>query len=217
MKAVKLNAFERTLTRRAGSKQLRATGRVPAVIYGRSKTPANLEVNERELESLVKHSASETILVDLSVEGADSKTANELALVQAVQHHPLTGRVLHVDFHQVAANEKVQVILPIESQGSPAGVKNGGVLEHVLFKVKVRALPQDLPEQLTVDVSGLNVGETIHLGEIKLPDGVEVVGDPSIPVFAVAAPLTEAAEAAAADAATTQPEMIKEKKADGKK
>ncbi|MGA1236229.1 MAG: 50S ribosomal protein L25 [Limisphaerales bacterium] len=217
MKAVTLNAFERTLTRRAGAKQLRAAGRVPAVIYGRSKAPANLEINERELESLVKHSASETILVDLSVQGVDSKTANELALVQAVQHHPLTGRVLHVDFHQVAADEKVQVTLPIESQGSAAGVKNGGVLEHVLFKVKVRALPKDLPEVLTVDVSSLDVGQIIHLGEIALPAGVEVVGDASIPVFAVAAPLTESAEATAESGAPTQPEMIKEKKDEGKK
>jgi large subunit ribosomal protein L25 len=155
--------------------------------------------------------------VDLAVQGADSKTANELALVQAVQHHPLSGRVLHVDFHQVAADEKVQVTLQIESEGLAAGIKNGGVLEHVLFKVKVRALPKDLPELITVDVSNLDVGQTIHLGEIPLPAGVEVVGDPSIPVFAVAAPLTEAAEAVAAGGAPTQPEMIKEKKDEGKK
>src|ERR1051326_2947050 len=141
---------------------------------------------------------------------------NGLPLVQEVQHHPLSGSILHVDFHEVAENEKVAVMVPVETIGEAVGVKtDGGVLEHVLFKIKVRALPKDLPELISVDVSNLKIGQAVHLGEIQAPAGVELIGDKNIPVIAVAAPRTEeeeAAEAAAAAAAPGEVEMIKEKK-----
>jgi large subunit ribosomal protein L25 len=213
MKAVSLNAFSRSLSRRAGAKRLRSRGRVPAVIYGRGAESRNLEVDSKVIEDLIHHSASETILVDLAVAGDEKAT--QLAFVQEVQHHPLTGRVLHVDFHQVREDEKVTVNLPVETVGEAAGVKDGGVLEHVLFRVKVRGLPKDLPEVIEVDVSHLGIGQAIHLGEIKLPEGVLAVGDAKVSVVAVAAPLTEAQEQAAAEAvavAPTEPEMLKEKK-----
>jgi large subunit ribosomal protein L25 len=217
MKSVALNAFPRALTRRGGVKKLRGQGRVPAVIYGRQTEPQNLELNRKEIEDLIHHSASEAILVDLAV-GGDAATPR-LALVQQIQHHPLTGRVLHVDFHQVAANERVTIRVPVETVGEAAGVKHaGGVLEHVLFKIRVRGLPRNLPEYVEVDVSHLEVGQAIHLGEIPLPEGVEVVGDKAIPVIAVAAPITEEQEAAALEAATAplaEPEVLKEKKEEG--
>ena len=196
MKSVPLNAYPRTLTRRGGAKKLRATGRIPAIIYGRQAKPQNLEVNAKEMGDLIHHSASENLLVDLSVE--NDARPKRLALVQEIQHHPLDGKVLHVDFHEVAENEKVIVHVPVETVGEAAGVKtSGGVLEHVLFKLKVRGLPKDLPEQITVDVSHLEIGKAIHLGEIKAPAGVEIIGDKNIPVIAVAVPRTEEEEAAA--------------------
>jgi large subunit ribosomal protein L25 len=217
MKAVSLNAFPRTQTRRKGSKNLRTAGRVPAVIYGRHAKAQNLELNSKEIEDLLHHSASEAILVDLAVNGdADPK---RLALVQDVQHHPLSGHVLHVDFHQVREDEQVTVALPVESVGEAAGVKNtGGVLEHVLFKVKVRGLAKDLPEVIEVDVTHLEIGQAVHLGELKLPPNCEAIGDKGIPVIAVAAPVSEAQEAAALESATAplaDAEMLKEKKEDG--
>src|SRR5213594_2489662 len=217
MKSVTLNALPRSLARRAGAKKLRAEGRIPAVIYGRQAQPQNLEVNAKEMQTLMHHSISENLLVDLEVK--DDARPKRLALVQEVQHHPLSGQVLHVDFHEVAENEKVTVMVPVETVGEAVGVKTGGgVLEHVLFKVKARALPKDLPESLTVDVSHLNIGQAVHLGEIKAPEGVEIIGDKQIPVIAVAAPRTEeeeAAEAAEAAAAPGEVEMIKEKKEEG--
>ncbi|TMQ01943.1 MAG: 50S ribosomal protein L25 [Verrucomicrobia bacterium] len=214
MKSLSLKAFPRALAKRSRVRKLRAGGRVPAVIYGRQTQPQNLEVGLKEIEDLIHQSVSETILVDLAVEG--EATGQRLALVQEVQHHPLSGKVLHVDFHQVAENEKVTVTVPVETTGEAAGVKTGGgVLEHVLFKIKIRALPRELPEVITVDVTPLEIGQSIHLGEIPLPAGVEVVGDKKIPVISVAAPITEAQEAAALEAATTplaEPEVLKEKK-----
>src|SRR6267378_1590991 len=186
MKSVSLTAYPRTVAKRTGVKRLRATGRVPAVIYGGHTQAQNLELTLKDIEDLIHHSVSETVLVDLDVQG-DSR-AKRLALVQEVQHHPLSGQVLHVDFHEVAENEKVTVMVPVNTIGEALGVKtSGGVLEHVLFKIKVRALPKDLPEAIVTDVSHLNIGDAIHLGDIKAPEGVEIIGDKHISVIACAA------------------------------
>ena len=217
MKSVPLKAYPRTQVRRGEVKKLRSSGRVPAIIYGRQAKPQNLEVSAKEFGDLIHRSASENLLVDLSIE--NDARAKRLALVQEIQHYPLDGKVLHVDFHEVAENEKVTVQVPVETTGEAAGVKNsGGVLEHVLFKLKVRSLPKDLPEQIIVDVSHLELGKAIHIGEIKVPAGVEILGDKNIPVIAVAMPRTEEEEAAATEAepvAAGDVEMIKEKKEEG--
>ena len=218
MKSVLLNASPRVLSRRAGAKALRAAGRIPAVVYGRQVTPQNIEVNAKEMEDLIHHSVSENLLVDLTIK--DDARPKRLALVQEVQHYALTGKVLHVDFHEVAENEKVTILVPVETSGEAEGVKtDGGVLEHVLFKIKVRALPKDLPELITVDVSHLKIGQAIHLGDIKAPENTEILGDKHISVISVAAPRTEEEEAAelaaAAEAVPGEVEMIKEKKEEG--
>ena len=115
MKSVPLKAYPRTQVRRGEVKKLRGSGRVPAVIYGRQLKPQNLEVSAKEFEYLIHHSVSENLLVDLSVD-SDAR-AKRLALVQEIQHHPLDGKVLHVDFHEVAENEKVTVQVPVETVG----------------------------------------------------------------------------------------------------
>ncbi len=198
---------------RAEVTKLRAEGRVPATIYGRKAAPQNLEVNAREFSDLLHHSVSENLLVDLSVD-SDAR-AQRLALVQDVQHHPLSGKVLHVDFHEISPDENVTVLVPVETTGEAAGVKTGGgVLEHILHKVKVRCLPKHLPEQILVDVSSLEIGKSIHLGELKAPEGVEILGDKHISVLAVAAPRAEE-EVVATTAAAGEVEMTKEKKVEG--
>jgi large subunit ribosomal protein L25 len=191
---------------------------VPAIIYGRQAKPQNLEVSAKEFEDLIHHSVSENLLVDLSVE--NDARAKRLALVQEIQHHPLDGKVLHVDFHEVAENEKVTIHVPVETVGEAAGVKNGGgVLEHIMFKLKVRCLPKDLPEQIVIDVSHLELGKAVHLGEVKVPEGVEIIGDKHIPVVSVALPRSEEEETAATTTAegvaAGDVEMLKEKKEEG--
>jgi len=214
MKSVALKAYPRSQVQRAEVKKLRAAGRVPATIYGRQAAPQNLEVNSKEFADLLHHAVSENLLVDLSVE--NDARAKRLALVQEIQHHPLDGKVLHVDFHEVAENEKVTVQVPVETTGEAAGVKvGGGTLEHILFKLKVRCLPKDLPEQIVLDVTALEIGKSIHLGDIKPPAGVEILGDKHITVVAVAAPRAEEEVAAEAAPAAGDVEMTKEKKEEG--
>ncbi|MGH7975306.1 MAG: 50S ribosomal protein L25 [Limisphaerales bacterium] len=215
MKSVALKAYPRSQMQRAEVKKLRASGRVPATIYGRQAKPQNLEINAKEIRDLIHHSVSENLLVDLSVE--NDARSKRLALVQEIQHHPIDGKVLHIDFHEVAENEKVTVQVPVETTGEAVGVKTGGgVLEHVLFKLKVRCLPKDLPEQIIVDVTSLEIGQSIHLGNVKTPEGVEILGDKHITVVAVAAPRAEEVVAVTEAApAAGDVEMTKEKKEEG--
>ncbi|HTG45215.1 MAG TPA: 50S ribosomal protein L25 [Verrucomicrobiae bacterium] len=217
MKSVSLNAFPRELSKRNGVKKVRNGGRIPAVIYGRHNKPQNLEIASRDLENVIHLAHSEILLVDLTVA---QTTGQRLALVREIQHHPLSGKMLHVDFQEVAHDEKVTANVPIETSGEAAGVKTGGgVLEHVLFKLKVRSTPKDLPDVITIDVTNLEIGQSIHLGDIQVPPGVEIIGHKEVPVVSVAAPLTEAQETAATEVAAggtaAQPEMIKEKKEEG--
>jgi len=215
MKSVPLKAYPRTQTRHGEVKKLRATGRVPATIYGRQTKPQNVEVSAKEISDLIHHHVSENLLVDLAIE--NDANAKRLALVQEIQHHPIDGKVLHVDFHEVAENEKVTVHVPVETVGEAAGVKNGGgVLEHVMFKLKVRCLPKDLPEQIVIDVSALEIGKSIHIGEVTAPAGVEILGEKNLSVVSVAAPRAEE-EVATPEAAkgAGDVEMTKEKKEDG--
>jgi large subunit ribosomal protein L25 len=214
MKSVPLKAFPRSLVQRGAVKKLRASGRVPATIYGRQAAPQNLEVIYDDISDLLHHSVSENLLVDLSVE--NDARAKRLALLQEVQHHPLSGKVIHVDLHEVAENEKVTVSVPVETTGEAAGVKTGGgTLEHVLFKLKVRCLPKDLPEQILIDVTSLEIGKSVHLGDIVPPAGVEILGEKTRTVVAVAAPRAEEEAAAAPAAAAGDVEMTKEKKEEG--
>jgi large subunit ribosomal protein L25 len=216
MKSVALKAYPRSQVQRAEVTKLRRAGRVPATIYGRQAKPQNLEVNSEEFADLLHRSASENLLVDLSVE--NDARSKRLALVQEIQHHPLTAKVLHVDFHEVAENEKVTVQVPLETTGEAVGVKTGGgTLEHILHKLKVRCLPKDLPDQILVDVTSLEIGKSFHLGDIKAPEGVEIIGDKHLTAISVAAPRAEEAVVAtdAAAPAAGDVEMTKEKKEEG--
>jgi len=211
MKSVALKAYPRSQVQRAEVTKLRRAGRVPATIYGRQAKPQNLEVDFEEITDLLHHSVSENVLVDLSVE--NDARSKRLALVQEVQHHPLSAKVLHVDLHEVAEDEKLVVSVPVETTGEAAGVKTGGgTLEHVMFKLKVRCLPKDLPEQIFIDVTALEIGKSIHLGEVVAPAGVEIIGEKGRAVVAVSAPRAEEEVAAVAAPTAADVEMTKEKK-----
>lgn len=217
MKSVAMNAQARTAVKHAAVKKLRSTGLIPAVIYGRLAPPQNLQLNTIEFGDAIAEHVSENILMDLTVK--DDARPQRLALVQEIQHHPVSRHILHVDFHEVAADEKVTIQVPVETTGESVGVKNGGVLGHVLHRLKVHALPKDLPEVILVDITALDIGKAIHIGDITAPTGCEILGNKELTVLAVTAALTEAQETAATTAAgetAVQPEMIKEKKDDGK-
>lgn len=203
---VKLTARSRSEAGRNAVKQVRARGAVPAIMYGAHDEPTNLEVNLREIEALLAHAASEHVLIDLEISGS----GNKLALIQEVQHHPVRGDILHVDFHAVSMTETVESEVPIEATGEAEGVKTyGGILQQQVRTLEIECLPQNLPSVLMVDVSGLGVGDSIHVKDIVLPEGVTALAEPDVTVFIVSEP-NVAAETE--EAAATAPEVISEKK-----
>ncbi len=212
-KQVKLSARPRLESGRNSVKRVRARGSVPAVIYGNKTTPANLEVSHRDLEVLLSHAVGENILVELEIQDGSKKT-NQLSLIQEVQHHPIARDILHVDFQAVSMTEEITASVTVESVGEADGVKNfGGLLEQSIRSLTVRCLPQNLPEILTVDVSALKVGDSIHIRDIVLPAGVSVEDNEDLTVFIVAEPSVSAEAPAAAGGEAASPEVIKEKKA----
>jgi large subunit ribosomal protein L25 len=206
-KQVKLSARPRTDVGRNSVKHLRTRGVIPAVIYGHKDQPSNLEINTREIAAVLKHAIGENILVELDIAGTP-----KLSLIQEVQHHPVRGDILHVDFLEVAMDEVLHTEVPIESFGDADGVKNyGGLLEHSLRSLHIECLPKDLPEIIRVDVSTLGLNQSIHVRDLVLPAGVKATSDADLTVFIVAEPKVEVEPVAGAEA-PKGPEVIKEKK-----
>lgn len=208
-KQVKLAAERRTALGRAAVRKLKAQGTVPAVIYGAKTAPEALQVSRRDINAMLSHASGENFLVELEISG---EAQNRLALIQEVQHAPLGGAVLHVDFHAVSMDETIEADVPVEPTGTANGVKNfGGLLEQNIRSLSIECLPRDLPDVITVDVAALNIGDSIHVRDLQLPPGVRTRMQPELTVIAVMAPTVEEAPAAGADAPTA-PEVIREKK-----
>jgi large subunit ribosomal protein L25 len=213
-KQVQLKAKPRSESGKGPVKRLRAQGAVPAVVYGAKTQPINISVGKHELEILLQHATGENVLVDLQVEEG-GKVNNRLALIQEVQHHPFNDTILHVDFHEVSATEKLRTKVPVRPIGEPAGVKTGGgVLEYIMREIHVECLPKDLPDVIEVNVEKLEIGQSVHVSDVTPPAGVTLLDDADQPVFLVVAPVAEVEEAPA-EAGPAEPELIGAKKEEG--
>src|SRR6059058_5708544 len=213
-KQVKLKAEPRNNVGRSGVRKLRARGIIPAVIYGGKVKPQPLQVAARDINAIMSHASGENVLVDLEITGEKS---NRAALVQEVQHSPVRGEIVHVDFHAISMDEMIQAEVPLEPIGTANGVKNfGGLLEQSLRALAIECLPRDLPDRITVDISQLNIGDSIHVRDIQLTSGVTAKVQLDLTAFSVLAPVVEEEPAVAeAEAAPAGPEVITEKKEEG--
>jgi large subunit ribosomal protein L25 len=167
-KKTSLKAAPRARTGSGRLNQMRREGWLPSVIYGRGTENQNLKVDAKTFAELLAHSSSENILVNLDVEGAGTR----LAFLQSVQHDPLTGAALHADFLAIDEKTEITAHIPAILTGEPAGVKAGGVLEQYVHAVEITCLPNDLPETIEIDVSGLGEGASLHIGDVTYPSGV---------------------------------------------
>lgn len=213
-KQVQLKAKTRTETGRGPVKRLRSTGVVPGVLYGRNTKPLSVTVGLEELGDVLAHAIGGNVLVDLKVE-TDGNTVEHLALIQEVQHHPVRDEVLHVDFREVSATEKMRTTVAVRPVGEPAGVKTGGgTLEFVVRELNVECLPKDLPDVIEINVEQLEIGQSVNVGTLMPPAGVTFLDPKERAVFTVAAPMAEEVEATP-EAGPGEPEVIGEKKAEG--
>ena len=209
MAEVLLAVSKREPAGKGAAKKLRAQGLAPAVVYGRGKEPVTIAVQEREFFRRFGARGESNALVRLELaEGGEGM----LAMVYAVQTDAISGRLLNVDFHQVALDEKVQATVPVVLQGEPAGHKEGGILSQAIHEVKVECLPTEVPVRLEADVSHLQIGDAVHLADVQLPEGVVLHGHrPEDVVAQVSAPvarITEEAEEAVAEGAEGEGETV---------
>lgn len=206
-----LKADQRARTGSGVLKQMRREGFVPSVIYGGGTENQNVKVHAKTFRDMLNNAASDSILVNLDVEGAGT----QLAFLQDVQHNALTKEILHVDFLAVSETTSITANLPLELTGEPVGVQEGGLLEHMLHSIEVSCLPKDLPESILADVSHLAIGEALHVGEMTLPEGVIPTPNADVVVALVAkARVEEEEEEVEGEAASTEPEVTSEAKAD---
>src|SRR5207302_3011223 len=182
-------------------------------VYGGKEKSQPLQVSARDINAMLSHASGENILVELEIAG---HKGTRTALLQEVQHSPVGGDILHVDFHAISMDEKIQADVPLEPLGIAIGVKNaGGLLDQNIRSLTVECLPTDLPDKITVDVSALNIGDSIHVRDIKLPDGVTAKTPVDLTAFSVLAPVVEEEPVAPVAEAAAGPEVIKEKKEEG--
>ncbi len=188
MSSFDLNVATRDTTGKEEAGRMRRLGRVPAVAYGLNIAPVTLSLNAKELRDLLAHGHGRGLL-NLKIEGQPSVSA----IIKSVHRHPATHAAYSVDFQRVSLSEKITASVPIVLEGEPVGVKvDGGILVQALMHIEVSALPQDLPENITVDVSELVYdGAPIHVREIAVPDKIEFVTDGETPVAVVNPPDVE--------------------------
>jgi large subunit ribosomal protein L25 len=179
----------RTDTGKGLARRLRQKGRVPAVLYGHGKASVSLVVDASALEHLLRTSdAGLNTLIDL--EGA-SEVKGRVVLVKELQRHPVAGTLVHADFFEIDTKALIHVAVPIRLNGNPAGVKSGGILEHTMREIELACLPTAIPDSLEIDVSHLEVGDAVHVSDLRLPEGVETVLEESLVVAHVAVPKIE--------------------------
>jgi len=182
-----LSAETRSETGKGANRRLRVSGKIPAVIYGKSRAAQSVTLDPKALETLLhKSGAGLNTLIDLSVSGR-----TDTVLVKELQRHPVHGSYVHVDFFKVDLTQKITVSVPIHFIGKARGVEFGGILDHPLRELEVECLPRAIPEFVEVDVSALEVGQAIHVSDVRLPEGVEVKTDPTLPVASVVLPAAE--------------------------
>ena len=191
------------------ARKLRAAGRVPGIVYGHGREPQSLSVVARDLDKLLSSIAVSSTVVELGLGGATTKT-----LIREIQRHPFKKMIMHIDFQELVAGEKVTVDLPLVFVGVPEGVRlSGALLEQILHKIEVLVDPANIPNHVDVDVSHLAMGHSLHIRDLKLPAGVEVLSDEDATICAVIAPRA-AVEAAAAEGTVAEPELIRKAKED---
>ena len=184
MATAQLSAMARRDTGKGAARSLRRDGRLPAIIYGHAREPLSLSVPERDFERLLERFAAENTVIELSIDGSMSRT-----LIREIQRHPVRRNVLHVDFQELVAGERVIVRIPIVLQGTPDGVRHsGGILSQITQELECRVDPLNMPPNIVVDVTPLTIGHSLHVSELVIPEGVEVLDDPESTIAIVAAP-----------------------------
>lgn len=211
MATASLTATRRTETGKGVARTLRREGQVPGVIYGHARESQPLSIPARDLEKLLTQVSADNTVIELAIEGGTSR-----ALIREIQRHPFKRSILHVDFQEIVAGEKMTVRVPIRLVGTPVGVRiGGGIIDHTLRELTISVDTANIPNHIDVDVNDLDLGQSIHVSQITAPEGATVMDEPETAVVVIATPRA-AVEAAVAEPtpADGEPEVLRAKKPD---
>ncbi len=196
MEQIELTAVPRTGRGNGPARRLRQSGQIPAILYGPGSEPRPIAVPARDLEHAFQKGNIRRTIFALHLQNGTG--GSHLAVIKELQTHPVTGRFLHVDFYEIDLNRKLRVSIPLLPQGKAKGEELGGMLQIIEREIEVLCLPRQIPERLEVDVTPLGIGETLHVRDLRLPEGVELPPGVNYTVITIVSPKAEAAPAAAA-------------------
>jgi len=193
---------------------------VPGVVYGKKHQPLHVAVEAKALRRVLHTKAGENVIIKLQLTQADQakgKPKEETAIVKEIQHDPVRGGIIHIDFHQISLTETITVSVAVVATGESVGVKqDGGVLEYLLRELSVSCLPTQIPDKFAIDIAAMKIGDTKHAKDFAIPSGVKLLTDPEAAVLSVLPPkvekVLEEAAAAAATEGAAEPEVLKQKK-----
>ena len=201
-----MKAQARQETGKGISRRLRRAGRVPAVVYGGKGKSLAVDVDLRELEAVLRQSG-ENVVIALEVEGAKTKSP-QTVMLRDVKHGAVHGRLEHADFLRISLDEKIRLRVPVKTTGECEGVKMGGILEHQLWELEVECLPTQIPEAITVDVTSMEIGDSVHVRDLAAPEGGEIQEEADRSVVSVIAPKVAEVEEEVVPAAAAEPELV---------
>jgi large subunit ribosomal protein L25 len=195
VETLEIQATPREIKRKRDAKRLLRNGKVPGVLYGPKTQAVPLQFDKRDFSTRIA-GLEGSHLVRLKSDAAE--LADKVALVKTMQFHPLSGEVIHADLYEVDLTAKITVRVPLHFVGKAAGVVRGGILQPIVREVEVECLPLDIPEYFDVDVSALDIGDSVHIEELKVPEGVTIVAETNLALVAVVPPSVEEAPTPAA-------------------
>ncbi len=214
METLEIQVDARDKKRKRDAKRLLRSGKIPAILYGPKTEALALELDKRDFSSRVAGLEGSHLV---RLKSQSTALADKVALVKEMQYHPINGDVIHADLYEVDLTATITVNVPLHFIGKAAGVVRGGILQPIVREVEVECLPLDIPQFFNVDVSGLDIGDSVHIEELAMPDGVTAVSESNMALVAVVPPTVEEAPAAAAvpaegvvEAVATEPEAKKE-------
>lgn len=216
MEQIALAAQPRTSVGKEIAKKIRRDGGIPCVLYGpASKEATPLSVNAMELSKALSTEAKANVLVNLKIEG--DKKAQRMVMFRGFQRDPLKRNIIHVDMYELLMDHKIVVDVPVHFVGKAQGVALGGILQHEARALKIECLPNQIPDKIDVDVTNLGIGQSIHVKDITLAQGLKVLGDPNVTVALVAAPMAEVEAKTAEEAKAEIAKSFEVKEEEGKK
>jgi large subunit ribosomal protein L25 len=216
---ITLPAQERTMTGKGGARKVRAAGQCPAVLYGRGVEPRALQVDPKLLEKLMSSASGENTLIDLEISVAGDKPPETTkVIIRDLQYRPLGDLPSHIDFYQVSLDRAINMTVPLDLIGTPGPVeRKEGTLSQQLYELNIECLPGNIPSNIEVDISGLEVGQSVHVSDLPSLSGVTVVDSPGLSIASVKAMKEEVVEEEeiSADLETAEPEVIGAEKTEG--